>query len=137
MPEGSDQTRPMVCRCTCFDADPARWQIGKETRNLPALKLSSHDDPAGGVNAVDLEHALGEIKTNCGNLHAGGSSLVPSSNDDHARHSMPFRRGRPPHQLQMARHSGVCSAPVLVARPVESLLSNESHLFATVARIDL
>jgi hypothetical protein len=36
--------------------------------NLAALKLSPHDDMATGVDAVDLEHSLGEIKTNCGNL---------------------------------------------------------------------
>ena len=29
----------------------------KESRNLPALKLPSHDDPAVGVHAVDLEYA--------------------------------------------------------------------------------
>jgi hypothetical protein len=64
---------------------------------------------------VDLEHALGEIKTNCGNLHAGGSSLVASSNDDHARHSMPFRRGRPPHQLHAAGFAPIWQGTNLAA----------------------
>jgi hypothetical protein len=60
-------------------------------------QLSLHNDPAVSVNGVDLEHAFSEIKTNRGNLQAGG---LLSSNDDHTRHSMPFSRGRPPHELQ-------------------------------------
>jgi len=31
---------------------------------------------------------------------ADGSSFVASPNDGHVRHSMPFSRGRPPHQVQ-------------------------------------
>jgi hypothetical protein len=103
MPGCADQTRPVVRRRACLNADSTRWKICKEGRDLSTLQPSLHYDPAVGVNAVDLEHAFGEIKTDCGNLHAGGSFLVASSNDDHARHSMPFRRGRPPHQLQGQR----------------------------------
>jgi len=88
-----------------LNANSARGEIGKESRNLSALKLSSHDDPAVGVDAVNLEHTFGEIKTNCGNLHMGGSSSVASSNDDHPRHSMAFHRAVHPINFSRANFS--------------------------------
>jgi len=46
-------------------ADEA-WQ---KSASLLPLKLAPHDDPAAGVCAVNLEDALGRIKTNRGSLH--------------------------------------------------------------------
>jgi transposase len=64
----------VVRRRTCLDAHQARRKSRKEPRNLSALKLSAYDDPTTGVDAVDLEHALCNIKTNRGNLQV---RLIP------------------------------------------------------------
>jgi len=53
---------------------------------------------SSGVDTVDLEPVLGEIKTNGGNLHGGGSSHVAFSDDHVLAHIDAGSRGRPPHQ---------------------------------------
>jgi hypothetical protein len=47
-----------------------------------AAQLPPDDDLLGRINAVNLEHVLGEIQTDRGNLHVDGSSC-DSSNNDH------------------------------------------------------
>src|SRR6478736_5485924 len=66
-------TRPIVRRGTGLHADDARRQSFEERHNLAAAKLLSDDDLLGPVNAVNLEHVLGDIQTDRGNLHVDGS----------------------------------------------------------------
>ena len=81
-----------MCGRASLDAHQAARQTGEETRHLRALEFSSHNHPAVGVDAVDLKHSLSEIEAIVVTCMAGGSSQCGVSNDDHARHSMPFRR---------------------------------------------
>jgi hypothetical protein len=50
-----------------------RRDVSSERHNLAAAKLLSDDDLLGRVNAVNLEHVLGYIQTDRGNLHVDGS----------------------------------------------------------------
>src|SRR4029450_9291818 len=65
--------RPMVRRGTGLHADQARRQSFEERYNLAAAKLLSDDDFLGRVNDVNLEHVLGDIQTDRGNLHVAGA----------------------------------------------------------------
>ena len=51
----------------------ARRQRRKKLQHLTAAKLFPDDDLLGRINAVDLKHVLGDIQTDCGNLHVDGS----------------------------------------------------------------
>ena len=42
---------------------------------LPAAKLLPDDDLLGRIDAMDLKHVLGDIQTDCGNLHMDGSLM--------------------------------------------------------------
>ena len=53
----------------------ARWQRGKKLQDLAAAKLFSHDEVLGGINTVHLKHVLGDIQTDCGNVHVDGSLM--------------------------------------------------------------
>jgi hypothetical protein len=39
------------------------------------LGLLPDDDLLGRIDAVDLKHVLGDIQTDCGNLHVDGSLM--------------------------------------------------------------
>jgi hypothetical protein len=58
-----------------FHAHKARRQRFEERRHLAAPKLLPNDYLLGGVDAVNLEHVLGDIQTNRCNLH-GDRSLM-------------------------------------------------------------
>jgi hypothetical protein len=61
------RARPMVRRGIGLHADQARRQSFEERHNLAAAKLFPDDDRLGRVNAVNLEHVLGDIQTDRGN----------------------------------------------------------------------
>jgi hypothetical protein len=71
-------TRPVVRRGTGLHADQAPRQPLEELHHLTAAKLLPDDDLLGRINAVNLEHVLGEIQTDRGNLHVDGSSCDSS-----------------------------------------------------------
>jgi hypothetical protein len=50
-------------------------QRREELQHLTAAKLLPDDDLLGRVDPVDLEHVLGNIETNRGNLHVDGSLM--------------------------------------------------------------
>ena len=75
MPELRQLTRPIMCRGAGFHADKARRQSFEELYQLAAAKLLSDDDLLGRINAVNLEHVLGDIQTDRGNLHVDGSLM--------------------------------------------------------------
>jgi hypothetical protein len=60
---------PLMGRRAGFHANQARRQRPEELQHLAAPQLLANDDLLCRVNAVDLEHVLGDIQTNCGNLH--------------------------------------------------------------------
>jgi hypothetical protein len=72
----------------CFNAHQAWRQTGEGARNFCTLKLSPHDNLSRGIDAVDLEPSLREVKANGINLHGGHSPWQ----------SMPFSRDRPPYR---------------------------------------
>jgi hypothetical protein len=65
-----------IVRCgTGFHADQARRQSLEERHHLAGAELLPDDDLLGRINAVNLEHVLGEIQTNRGDLHVDGSLM--------------------------------------------------------------
>ena len=50
-------------------ADETRRQRLEERQHLAAPKLLPNDDLLGRVDPVDLEHVLGDIQTDRGDLH--------------------------------------------------------------------
>src|SRR6478736_5198437 len=91
-------TRPIVRRGTGLHADDARRQSFEERHNLAAAKLLSDDDLLGPVNAVNLEHVLGDIQTDRGNLHVDGSPDVIRLRRTTLWHFDAGSGRRPPHQ---------------------------------------
>jgi hypothetical protein len=66
---------PIVRRSTGLHADQARRQRLEERHHLTAAELLPDDDLLGRINTVNLEHVLGEIQTNRGDLHVDGSLM--------------------------------------------------------------
>jgi hypothetical protein len=71
----------------------------EERHHLAAAELPPDDDLLGRINAEYLEHVLGEIQTNRGNLHVDAPSC-DSSNNDHpmalrCRERAPFTTSNP------------------------------------------
>ena len=64
--------RLIMGRGAGLHADKARRQRFEERYHLAAPKLLPDDDLLGRVYAVNLEHVLGEIQTDRGNLHVDG-----------------------------------------------------------------
>lgn len=53
--------RPMMRSCVRLNPDQARRQLLEEWQHLSALQLPPNDDGAPSINAVDLEHRLGNV----------------------------------------------------------------------------
>jgi hypothetical protein len=70
-------------------ADEARRQRFEERQHLAAPELLPNDDLLAGVDPVDLEHVLGDIQTDRGNLHVKGSPHVIRLRRITLWHSMP------------------------------------------------
>src|SRR5271166_2232198 len=66
---------PVVRGGTGLHANEARRQSFEELHHLTAAKLFPDDDLLGRIDAVDLKHVLGDIQTDCGNLHVDGSLM--------------------------------------------------------------
>ena len=75
MTEFRQFTRPIMGRCAGFHANQARRQRLEELQHLAAPKLLANDDLLGHVDPVNLEHVLGDIQTDRGNLHVDGSLM--------------------------------------------------------------
>jgi hypothetical protein len=74
-------TRPIMRRGTGLHADQAGRQRRKKLQHLTAAKLLPDDDLLGCVDAVDLEHVLSDVQTDCGNFASGRLPDVIRSND--------------------------------------------------------
>ena len=99
MPGGLEKSSPIMRSGTRFDANQAARQRFEEGDHLGALQLAPNGDLSHGVDAVHLNTRLARSRPIVLTSMTDGSSSVASPNDDHVRHSMPFSRGRPPHQL--------------------------------------
>src|SRR5450631_3883149 len=62
---------PLVCRCARFHANEARWQIGKELKNLCSTNALADHHRAIRIDAVNLKHRLRNIDTDRANLTHG------------------------------------------------------------------
>ena len=74
-----DLPRPVVCRSTGFHTNQAGRKGPEELQHLGAPQLPPDRNLARVIDAVDLEDALGEIKTDSGNLHGGRLLLEVAS----------------------------------------------------------
>jgi hypothetical protein len=68
-------TCPVVRGGTSLHANEARRQRREKGNHLTAAKLLPDDDLLSRIDAVDLKHVLGDIQTDCGNLHVDGSLM--------------------------------------------------------------
>ena len=93
-------TRPIMGRSARLHADKARPQRLKERQHLAAPQLLPNDDLFGRVDAVNLEHVLGDIQTDRGNLHVDGSPHVICLRRTTLWHLDAESGRRPPHQLR-------------------------------------
>ena len=68
-------TRPIIGGGARLHADKARRQRLEECQHLAAPKLLPNNDLLAGVDAVNLEHVLGNIQTDRGDLRVDGSLM--------------------------------------------------------------
>ena len=47
----------------------------RRRRERVQQRTTLFDDPLGRIDAVDLKHVLGDIQTDCGDLHVDGSLM--------------------------------------------------------------
>jgi hypothetical protein len=64
----------MMRRSTGFDTNQARWQLLEECHYKAALELTTQDDFALGIDAVDLKNRLRNVETDCRDRLHGSSS---------------------------------------------------------------
>src|ERR1700677_4353984 len=55
--------RPMMRRGAGFNADQARWQLLEEYQHVAALELTTEDDIALRIDAVNLKNRLRDVQT--------------------------------------------------------------------------
>ena len=79
-------------------ADKARRQRFEEGQHLAAPELLPNHDVFGRVDPVNLEHVLGDIQTDRGNLHVDGSPHVIRLRRTTLWHFDAGSGRRPPHQ---------------------------------------
>ena len=65
----------IMSRGAGFHADKASRQRLEELQHLAAPQLLTNDDLFSRVDAMDLEHVLGDIQTDRGNLHVDSSLM--------------------------------------------------------------
>jgi hypothetical protein len=65
-------TSPVLRGGTGLYANQAWRQRREKLHHLAAAKLLPDDDLLSRIDAVDLKHVLGDIQTDCGNLHVDG-----------------------------------------------------------------
>jgi hypothetical protein len=66
---------PMVRCGASFHADQTRRQLREERQHLRTPQPASNHYLAGGIDAVHLEHVLGQINPDRANLHVDGSLM--------------------------------------------------------------
>lgn len=69
MPQRRELGRPVVGPAAGFDADQAGLQAREERCDLVTLELLAKNRNAAFVDAMSLEHILGQIQTNGLDLH--------------------------------------------------------------------
>src|SRR6516225_7831063 len=101
MPQLPDLTRPIMRRAASLNADQTRrWGL-EERQYFRPLQVPPQYCLASCIDAMQLEDPLGDVQTDCGNLHGGGSfsSLHSTARAWH----IDAVRGRPPHQIRYTR----------------------------------
>ena len=101
-------TRPIVRRGAGFHADQARRQSFEERQYLAAPDLLANHDLLGRVDAVDLEHVLGDIQPDCGNLHVDGSPQCGALRRNHPM-ALRCRRAGAVHHINNRRAGCWCA----------------------------
>jgi hypothetical protein len=108
----------------------------KKGNHLTAPELLSDDDLLGRIDAMDLKHVLGDIQTDCGNLHVDGSLMWFVATITLRRFVAGSGR-RPPHQNPNASRTLACQLspaadmPDVLLGPLGAIALNR---FAIAAR---
>src|SRR6516225_12200106 len=113
MPQLPDLTRPIMRRAASLNADQTRrWGL-EERQYFRPLQVPPQYCLASCIDAMQLEDPLGDVQTDCGNLHGGGSfsSLHSTARAWH----IDAVRGRPPHQIL----SPLATLRLLLSMPAE------------------
>ena len=83
--------------------DKARRQRLEQRQHLAASQLLPNDDLFGPVDAVNLEHVLGNLQADRGNLRVDGSPHAIRLRRTPLWHFDAESGCRPPHQKQTSR----------------------------------
>jgi hypothetical protein len=70
-PNAISSRAPMMRRRAGLHADETRFLITEEIDDFQTAQPSLDDDLSSRVDAVSLKPVLGEIETDCDNLHGG------------------------------------------------------------------
>jgi len=62
--------------CTSFHADPTRWQLGKELKDLMTPEHTFFDLFKLFVKAYNVKDTFCQVQADGGNIHLGFSSLL-------------------------------------------------------------
>src|SRR6516164_6907705 len=71
MPQLPDLTRPIMRRAASLNANQTRRQGLEECQHFRPLQLPPPYCLASSIDAVQLEDPLGDVQTDCGDLHGG------------------------------------------------------------------
>src|SRR6516225_684723 len=86
MPQLPDLTRPIMRRAASLNANQTRRQGLEERQYFRPLKLPPQYCLASSIDAVQLEDTLGDVQTDCGNLHGGWLLLLVALNGPSLAH---------------------------------------------------
>jgi hypothetical protein len=93
LPAPTTGGRRGAARAAGLEADPTARQIGEERQHLGARQAPPQPDRAVPIDAVHLEHALGDVQPDRGHLHLARLPRSWLFSDFHLGTSMPSAGG--------------------------------------------
>ena len=67
----ADLARPVVACAAGFDTDQTGFELLEKPVHLRTAQSLADNDFSDAIDGMDLEYALGQIKTDCANFHGG------------------------------------------------------------------
>jgi hypothetical protein len=100
VPELPDLARPVMGGSASFHADEARGQLFEERQKLRTPDRSIGQNGSIGRDAMDLKNVLGQIQSNCRNLHRAAPFLADDDICILAHRDAGWSRSHPPHPFR-------------------------------------
>src|SRR6516162_1416309 len=118
MPQLPDLTRPIMRRAASLNANQTRRQGLEERQYFRPLKLPPQYCLASSIDAVQLEDTLGDVQTDCGNLHGGWLLLLVALNGPSLAHRC--RQGVV-HRIRSSRAQNIAALQLFSAMVADTL----------------